>query len=256
MDARSLPTLLLATLLLATPLAAEPLHHVTTLGSPTEHAIFLPEGTTLLEAGYGIGHRRSAQLHTLHGRASLTLAEQLDVRLGWDVFGISLPTSGPATYGVGDLYLQGRFGLPVDRRETHRLALLATFRPGIGQAPVSVDGVLLGGGAVYTLQFPDFRVDTQATLDIEIGGQHPRLTLPLSGRISYALPNAARVLLFAELMTTVRAANQTDVGAGIHLGTRFAVSPDLALGLSIGGALGGSLPTAALALTGAYTFGP
>ena len=163
----------------------------------------------------------------------------LELRLGWDTLGVVETPASDTITGVGDLFAESKFALdlgPNIDASMHRLAALVHVRPGLGQAPVTTNGLDLGAYAVYTTYPGYVQVNAQAGLSTTILNDDVVLGMPLSGSVSYQAIGWLRV--YGELVEDLNLRDLSDSGTRLLGGARWLASPYLsvdvrvALGLS------------------------
>lgn len=227
----------------------------------TDRADLVHEGWLEMEVGWSHAFA-TRNLHVGSVLAKYAPLDILEVRLGWDVFGVLGPVDRDVSgldeteTGVGDLYAAAKIGIPLDIDEPyrHRLAVLTTLRPGIGQAPVTVDGLDLGAFAVYSTFPGPVEVDVQAGVAIRGIFETAFVDLPMSGAVRWrALPWLSAVGEVVEVLTFEDLnASQTSllVGALFHASDALVFDVSTSLGLSE------SLPDAQLQLGLTWLAGP
>lgn len=160
-----------------------------------------------------------------------------EYRVGWDAFGsLGLP-GDDSIRGVGDVYVQGKFGIPLDimEPERHRLAILGEVRPGFGQQPVTQPGLSLGAWAVYST-FPGvFQVHAQAGLRATGLFDEFGLQLPLSAVFGYS--PITDLVVFGEFVEILQLdslqRSQTQLLAGVAWSPISSVMLDLSGGVGL-----------------------
>lgn len=219
----------------------------------TDRADLVHEGWLEMEFGWSQAFaERNLQVGTV--QAKYAPLDILEVRLGWDIFGVLGPLDrdvaglDESDAGVGDLFAAAKIGIPldIDEPERHRLAVLTTLRPGIGQQPVTVDGLNLGAFAVYSTFPGPVEVDVQAGVQLRGIFETAYVDLPLSSAVRWrALPWLSAVGEVAETLTFEDLnESQTSllVGALFHASDALVFDASTSLGLSE------SLPDAVLQL--------
>ena len=113
----------------------------------------------------------------------------------------------------------------------HRLAAMVQARPGIGQAPVTTQGLDLAAYAVYTTYPGYVQVDAQAGLGTTILNDDVVLVVPISGVVSYqALP---WLRVYGELIERLNLRDLSDSGTRLLGGGRWQATPGLSVDLRV-----------------------
>lgn len=219
----------------------------------SDHALFHEAGTGEVNFGYGLAGQSGWSLQTGTLVARYAFSDGVEGRLGWDIFGLLSLPEDEFIRGVGDFYFQGKFLLPLALPEDHGLALLATVRPGVGQAPVTQDGLSLGAEAVYSLPVYLFRIDAQAGMRLTVLDDDPRATLPVGGVLTWRALPVLDVL--GELTQTLHLDGNGDaLDARLLVGARWTALPSLVFDLATGVGLGAREPTGFLLLGASTVF--
>lgn len=156
----------------------------------TDHALFHDTGAAELGFAYTLSGQTGMTLQTGHFLGRYAFSDTIEGRIGWHVFGLHSFDNGGAIRGVGDFYFEGKFRLPLSLPDGHGFAILASARPGIGQAPVNHPGLGLGVHAIYSLPIAMFRLDGQAGAQLTILDSDPRAAIPLSAALNWEVVNS------------------------------------------------------------------
>lgn len=234
----------------------------------TDNAFFVAPGWLEFEAGFASVFQSCPGVPTLDGTApepvscplqrvgllaKWAVTERQEYRIGWDVFGSQSIPNGDAIRGVGDLFVQGKFGIPlqIEDPSQHRLAVLAEVRPGIGQAPVTVPGLSLGAAAVYSTTLSPVQIDAQAGFQLrslfedEIG-----VMVPLSGTVSWQALSWLGV--FGEFVENLNARDLSNSETQLLVGAAWMPIPPLSMDVSVALGLSQTVPDAILQLGVTY----
>lgn len=234
----------------------------------TDNAFFVAQGWLEFEAGFASVFQSCPGVPTLDGTepepvscplqrvgllAKWAVTERQEYRVGWDVFGSQSVPNGDAIRGVGDLYVQGKFGIPlqIEDPNQHRLAVLAEVRPGIGQVPVTVPGLSLGAAAVYSTTLSPVQIDAQAGFQLrslfedEIG-----VMVPLSGAVSWQATSWLGV--FGEFVENLNVRDLSNSETQLLVGAAWMPIPPLSVDVSVALGLTQTVPDAILQLGVTY----
>lgn len=192
-------------------------------------------------------------LHTLDLLLGYPVRETMEFRVGWRMFGTVPGDDFDSIAGVGDPWFDGKFaltGLP-DAANPHALSLLARFRPGIGQAPVTVPGATFEARALYTVRVgPSVELDANAGLAFNTDDNPSYVSLPVGGRVVWMALDwlDVRGEIVEKLHFTNLRGSTTEVGVGAGMRPVDAIELTLTGGLG----LSESLPAGFLQLGVAF----
>jgi len=215
-----------------------------TLGSVVRSARFGRPGWLEAEIAYRAGLDTAEQgategfsLHTGELLLAYPVRDGLEFGLGWHVFGV-VPTEGlDPIQGVGDPYAEGKFSLIrlPDGDRPAALSLLVRARPGVGQFPVTRDGLTLSTAALYTLRISGFELDLNGGVAVNTADDPTVVALPLGARLMY--PRRSWLNLYVEVVERLHVPglreSQLHVAGGVGLAPSRRVAFDIVGGLGL-----------------------
>jgi hypothetical protein len=209
----------------------------------TDDARILPVGRIDLEAGYQLVFD-ALDLQSMEIVARYSPLARHEYRLGWYVFGLRESLGDESDAGVGDLFAEGKWSIDVDPIGYHKLAVLARVRPGIGQDPVSRDGLEVAGFAVYSVEPDPVRVDVQAGIDIFGITDDLNIYIPLSAAVRWS--PIAPLDVFGEFVESLNLDDLSNSGTEFRAGVAWFPVPVVALDLAATVGLSEIVPDAGL----------
>lgn len=230
----------------------------------TDNARFVAPGHLELEAGYEIDVvqcpepdgtivvidgelESSCNLQRMDVLLKYAHNDHIEARIGWGVFGTQATPLDETVSGVGDVFVQGKFGLGVfDDPGRHQLAILGSLQPGVGQAPIGTDGLTIEAFGVYGFTPGTIAIDAQAGLSLGGLGDDTSVRLPLSAVVGYAPIDTVSV--FGEVVETLTFDDLNNSETSLLIGAAFVPTSRLGLDLAGGVGLSETLPDAILRL--------